>query len=279
MTGTVSIETITPDQARTWLAQAEGQNYRRFRPAYAKGLAEAMRAGEWRQNGAAVVFDTDGILIDGQHRLNACVLAGVPFKTVVYRGAVETLTIDTGLRRTFADWLEHKGEPFPKTLAAAVRWQYVFDCGGISKAAESRNRISAEQAQAIFARHPGLRDAVKDTYQLRDLLTHSTATILLYQFRCAAPRETADQFLHLLATGEHLNVGDPILQLRKQLTAARRATHQPPVTLGMAITVKAWNFWLLGRTVKILVWHPTGPSAEPFPNILTAPEAQMQATA
>src|SRR5438046_2404287 len=36
-----------------------------------RGFADAMRSGEWLVTHQGVAFDTDGVLVDGQHRLAA----------------------------------------------------------------------------------------------------------------------------------------------------------------------------------------------------------------
>ncbi|MDP2620568.1 MAG: hypothetical protein Q8P46_10395, partial [Hyphomicrobiales bacterium] len=73
---------ITPELAREWLEKTNRKN----RPlselkwtAYAVDMLE----GRWQYNGDAIRFGSDGVLLDGQHRLMACVEAGIPFETDV----------------------------------------------------------------------------------------------------------------------------------------------------------------------------------------------------
>jgi hypothetical protein len=48
--------------------------------------AEEMRLGVWALNGKSLIFDSNGRLLNGQHRLTACAQSGVPLVTLVVRG-------------------------------------------------------------------------------------------------------------------------------------------------------------------------------------------------
>jgi hypothetical protein len=99
-------ETITPTKAKKILAETNVDN-RSMRRTVVERYARDMANGNWRLTSDPIKFDADGRLIDGQHRLQACVEAGKSFKTAVAYG-VEVIAkeaMDTGLRRTFADVL------------------------------------------------------------------------------------------------------------------------------------------------------------------------------
>jgi hypothetical protein len=73
--------TVTPDQALKWLEDTNTNN-RSVRDIHVQRLASDMKNGKWRGfNGEAIRFDSLGRLVDGQHRLWACTVAGVPFDT------------------------------------------------------------------------------------------------------------------------------------------------------------------------------------------------------
>jgi hypothetical protein len=64
---TVKLETITPEQAAIWLTR--NRRNRPIRRTRVARYADAMRRGHWRVNGEAVIFDSEGNLLNGQHRL------------------------------------------------------------------------------------------------------------------------------------------------------------------------------------------------------------------
>ena len=96
---------VTPAIARDWI-QVNTKN-RRIRSAKVDQYDASMRAGRWAFNGQAIVFDVHGRLMNGQHRLLACIKAGVSFKVLVVHGvdAEAFDTLDTGAARTAGDIL------------------------------------------------------------------------------------------------------------------------------------------------------------------------------
>lgn len=116
----LTVETITPDVARRYLLLSVGN--RALRPAFVAELAAAMIHGKFQFNGEPIGFDCDGGLVNGHHRLNACVLADAPFITTVVRDleAGATATIDIGLVRSVSDRLRMDGKHQCHNSVAAV---------------------------------------------------------------------------------------------------------------------------------------------------------------
>ena len=83
---TFGIETITPQDAERILKESEkafseaegGFKQRNRRRDTVTAYAEDMAAGRWKENGETIKFDSEGRLIDGQHRLAAVVKANTP---------------------------------------------------------------------------------------------------------------------------------------------------------------------------------------------------------
>ena len=59
----VAIETVTPTKAKNWL-QGNVDN-RRLRESRVIFFSRLLQEGEWELTGDAIVFDTEGILING----------------------------------------------------------------------------------------------------------------------------------------------------------------------------------------------------------------------
>lgn len=104
------VETITPEQARIILSVFATKN-RGLREQEIERMADLMLENRWFI-AEPIIFNENGILIDGYHRLNAVVRAAIPVDFVVIRGVQHEAmhVIDTGLRRSLPDRLIIGGE-------------------------------------------------------------------------------------------------------------------------------------------------------------------------
>lgn len=84
ITPTMTHRHITPRIAKTMLSHNTGN--RPLRKAVVQRYATDMENGDWQDNGDPIRFDTNGRLIDGQHRLEAVILSDTPIDAWVLRG-------------------------------------------------------------------------------------------------------------------------------------------------------------------------------------------------
>jgi hypothetical protein len=260
---TTEIVTVTPDMAGDWLGL--NTHNRPLRENWVYDLARRIDTGEWTLNGESIKFNGNGKLIDGQHRLTAVVMANKPITTVVVRGAPEDsfATIDGGRKRTIADAFALNGEANATLLASVVvmHWRY-----------EHRVLIgrvifpSSKAAMLHLEEHPGLRDAMRMGARTHDKVQCSisalgTAAYLFMQ----QDQDAAERFFETLATGTGLSAGDPIYRLRERFIANRAARMKASAPELLALTIKAWNFWRIGREISAstLMWRYRG--GELFP--------------
>jgi len=97
------VRTVTPREAAQWLEHSNGHN-RHNRPlskSYVSYLAREIEVGNWRLTHQGIAFDSDGTLVDGQHRLSAIIEAKKPIQILVTLGLpVERFPIiDRGVAR------------------------------------------------------------------------------------------------------------------------------------------------------------------------------------
>lgn len=101
---------VTPQLASKWL---EGNTHNRpLNQAHVERLAGDMKAGRWKLTHQGLAFDTQRVLLDGQHRLWAVIEANVSVRFRVFfneptesRGA-----LDTGIRRSNLDIFSLTGQ-------------------------------------------------------------------------------------------------------------------------------------------------------------------------
>lgn len=119
---TTAIEIITPEIASKYL-EKNINNYRNVRQDRVNAYALEMKNGNWKNNGEAIVFGTDGTLKNGQHRLMACVQSNTPFETLVIRGCDEII-YDYGYTRTTSQELLSENIHAHNTTIGAVKLLY-----------------------------------------------------------------------------------------------------------------------------------------------------------
>lgn len=155
----ISIELLvmTPHRARELLLANFGN--RRLRGDVVARYAEIMRRGGWLLASDCIVMDSTGTLIEGQHRLEACVLSDKPFPVLLITDADPTMygVLGKGVPRSFRDRLDHEGESDTRRLAAVVRCFDYFAMTG-TVATQSREARDEEVLLERLRATPRLRD-------------------------------------------------------------------------------------------------------------------------
>jgi hypothetical protein len=119
------VTTITPEVAAKWLASANANN-RSLSEKKVKRIASSISKGLWRLTHQGIAFYEDDRLADGQHRLAAIVMAGVPVQVMVTYGLPTSVndSIDKGLARTLKDNMDFIGVKLTRNQLAAYRCLY-----------------------------------------------------------------------------------------------------------------------------------------------------------
>lgn len=145
--------TVSPDVAAVWL-QTNTHNRRLSRGVVGKYAAD-MAAGRWRLTGDAIRFDTNKRLIDGQHRLAACVKSGKPFETLVIYGVApeDQEFVDLGKSRNAIDVLALRGMQSTHRLSSALRMILTYRDDAV---ANRGRQYPVSEITACLERHPNI---------------------------------------------------------------------------------------------------------------------------
>ena len=92
---------ISPQEAEKILEN--NTRNRAVSKALVKKYAKMMIEGEWCSTHQSIAIDENGILVDGQHRLLACIEANVSLKTIIVRNAKQNPYLDMGKNRNWSD--------------------------------------------------------------------------------------------------------------------------------------------------------------------------------
>ena len=272
---TVTLEEITPEIAKEMLGvNLHNRGKKRALGAYAKDMA----SGNWEVNGATLVFSDEGVLLDGQNRLYACIEADTPFHTFVVRGVTEAAqeSMDIGATRTLADMLSLRGYPNAIALAAIT-----------SSLARVDRHNSLES---------GFYKVASDTFSRRELLTyveeHYTsmhmADIVRYTRPVSNKKEPTgmwgvlireflksgedDTMEFIRQVSEAKKPSDQVFELLKKLKDNRESTKSEQQRIIAAWIIKAWNAWMKGEptSTKKLSVKFGGSRPEAFPQVYVA---------
>jgi hypothetical protein len=90
-------------------------------PDRASAFAEDMMKGQWRLNGKTIILDSTGAVLNGRHRLLACIEANCPFETCIVEGVSRDarFVIETDTR-SLKGALYMMGEQNPGLLASTL---------------------------------------------------------------------------------------------------------------------------------------------------------------
>lgn len=223
---------------------------RKLNPQIVARYARIMSNGRWiNNNGETIKIDNEGGLIDGQHRLSACVLSGVAFDTFVVEGVETSVfdTIDTGKGRTGADALYASGVTSNSTLVASIANLAIK----LETESLRTNRyIEPHTVRQWVIDHPEVNEAAEMVVKLK-FLGFGPVLGLTYLIAHKIDAEKAKEFFDQLLTGENLSKGDPALTLRETLIKHKsdRGYHKADV-LAMALT--AWKSYQMVKQLPVL---------------------------
>jgi hypothetical protein len=255
--------------------------------------ANAMAQKRWSwENGEALAFDENQLLVNGQHRLSAAAKfmreQGVDKVWFWCAAGVERKvepSLDQGKPRRFYHYLRKeqvKNASWVTTILTgdAMCRHYGLDgsekhsflpmFNGGYKAGQGRSYAPTtatlidlwlRQAKVVSS-----WAAIGRKIANSKLSRGSTLVALGFQLAKRRPLE-ALLFFARLETGKDLKSNDPIWLLRERLRKEHLSPQQSSRETIAALLVKAWSAWMNGDTIESLRYNGTGPKAEAFPAV------------
>jgi hypothetical protein len=267
------IEVISPQRAEKILEETNVRN-RDLRESRVIHLVEILKRNEWKLTGDALVFDLDGVLLNGQHRLAAAALAEMPIEVLVLRNVPRENqdVMDDTLSRRLGDALKLRGEVDVHRLGAGIAWyaRIIYaETTGSPHYADNARRPSIPQLLRLFDDNQGLRDGITGVGPAMRALKLRPGPSLAVWYRLSLVDAGENEvFWEKLKTGEDLPSGSAILALRNysqgEIIRGRGRVRNPDFRW-VASAIKAWNSWRDGRSIKVLSYMYTGTTRETWP--------------
>lgn len=145
------LETVTPAKAKAWL------ELNKVNRPVSRGTVEAyandMKNGRWDvDTDSAISFNKSGLLVNGQHRLNAIILADVPVTMWIRRGVGDHVVFDSGRNRQMTDYMKIEHPDLPSyyhnnKVLSMIKFLVISTRG------ETRARMSQHECEDFIAQH------------------------------------------------------------------------------------------------------------------------------
>ena len=261
---TFSIETITPDDASKYL-ESNVENNRPISDRHVASLARDMREGNWANNGETIKICPQGSVLDGQHRLWACVESKRPFTTAVVRGVENLDNVDRNRPRSLGNALHMRGYERAPRLAIALNtcwrwentnWRSSTDKPTVSEAVRFLN----DNFQLINA---AMRYGLKIKLIEGSL---EAAALVFWRLSKVVGAKTAMRWFEQLAKSEWDDVNDPLFRYYEMAMKAKGMSRRPHKLMRLnwlirAIDAKLNNEkhpsarflrWDIGRKLRLL---------------------------
>jgi hypothetical protein len=216
----VEIIRITPNQATRWIEHNIPKN-RKLRRAKVAQYAADMVNGRWRLSNDAISFDSHGMLVNGQHRLHACVKSGVAILSILlWNIPTESFAVlDSGMLRTTDDRFRMTGHEYPYGFGATVRRLFL-------SVRLSRSRAFTDLEVGDFMeRHAS---AVRYAHQMLPHGRMANAALrapIVRAYILKASSRRLEQFAHVLITGLQESRADAAAVLLRNYILDTVATH------------------------------------------------------
>lgn len=254
---------ITPAMAKEMLKQ--NFSNRRLSERAIKLYARDMVRGHWDgENGETVKFAADGCLLDGQHRLHAIIMAGVPVEMLVVTGLKRTAqkTMDVGRKRNASDTFMLDGESNTTILSAVLKRVALWDEGHRRR---FREPVSNADLAALLEARPEIRrsvDIASRTHRAFKLLPGS-AMGTTHHLLSRIDMEKATWFFGKIETPSDLAQDHPVFILRERAVRDIGLQKRVDDVRAMTYIIKCWNYYRKGESMERIQVTKDAPIPDP----------------
>ena len=259
----VCLAILSPEAAALLLKNHNFKN-RGLKKHQKQFLQSQIDSGKFVYNGETIIVGDNNQILNGQHRLAACVASGKSIDVLMVFGvpAAVFVTVDQGARRGGADVLSIEGHKNCTVLAGALRQIHNYYKDSIGKCYASgpggkEGRGDNSFSLELLARYPGVEDSVCKMRSIR-MTQPSVACALHYLFSkidAAAAEEFCDVVMNGYKLGhEYTSAGEAAGMLREWLVRAATGSRKTHSWVVANVWIKAWNAGRDGTLPKVLNW-------------------------
>lgn len=270
-------EAITPMLAEKYL-ESVPDFQRKVDEKQVRKIALAIQKGEWRMNGATIVFNEKGELIDGQHRLKAIIMSCKTVMSLVVRGVpsdIQTFhTIGDEKSRKLTDFLRAKHI----NNVGAVLTMYWDVVNGHWPPGKGKEAYPIADVLKIGKHHiPAIEALCIDPLMKAGRLVHNASFCVFLAFYYTQIDPVKDierlaEFFARVADGLELTRSHPAYHLRQKYLSLRPGDVIDHRT-GKALIMKALHIYLQHEPCGRLQFRI---ESEPYPELLKSNEKEAK---
>lgn len=262
---------VTPEMAKEWL-EANTKN-RKLNKSQTIRMCNMMKKGQWMMNGDTICFDWNGVLIDGQHRLQSIMEYGEGVWCIVVRNldpeAIKTK--DIGVKpRNLKDLFYMDGIPDSTTVSAIVSTTatlmqgHCFVGGGNSGrvtggASYMRDSSVQDRYNYYYEHTEAFNDAcafARKMYARKHSYMNKCSVGALFFYLTTVKEHTVEEVTDFF-TQLYFGKGDnpAIDNLRTKLDKDQDKGNVMLASYKQALIVKAWNIFITGSKLKTVNYN------------------------
>lgn len=245
---------VTPAMATELLGRNE--NNRALNVKRANRLADAMRRGEWQYNGDTIRIAKSGRLLDGQHRLSAIEMSGIPQKYIIVDGLDDETftTIDIGMARSAYQVLAIAGEKNTSILASLSKMVILTNRHGKPNHGSTAAHPTHTEILEFAGKDERLNESTSFVVGNKWIRKYVGPSVAAYCHYMMGKKSIImrDAFFIELQEGEYSYKDSPIRFLRDVLIEERGATSTPDKWRRIALFFKTFRLFVEGKSAKIV---------------------------
>ena len=259
---------MTPPLARKLLGTMV--NNRNIKKRSLSKIVEDIKSNQWvSNNGESIKINSQGRLLDGQHRLQAIIETNKPLELyITFNCDIDSInTVDTGSSRSLTNVLKINNIKYYNTIGSIIQSESVIMSGS-----SIRNISNATKVKG----YPRVVDLVKnnleylyfickesDKLKVKFPLITSSFYSKYFNIFYKIDKEICFDFFRKLTTGEDCDA--PIFLLRQILIKdSSKSVKKMSLKEKEALFIKCWNHYVDGTELKTLRWQA---NSEDFPKV------------
>lgn len=226
------------------------------------GIAKDMENGTFLLTHQGIAVGSNGVLLDGQHRLLAILRSGKSVKMLLSENCdPQTFKVlDTGVKRTCGQVMQIKDVPNAHNTAATCRilmcYQSMPDLVWSGPAARySNNDVYSWYEERALDVDEAVREGTAN-YKKFPLIKATSLSAFVYLARAAGwDFESVARFMTQLCVGVELEIDNPVFSLRRALinkSVELLSSHTAKSGQAMvASLIVVFNWWAEGKRVRL----------------------------